>query len=222
MKKVSFLLGLAVGFLVGSRAGSGPYQQLEATVRSAARRPEVVDVSEKTKKRHTTRSLRRSRMSRTKCHRSRPLPYSQSSKGHPYDVQEWSIAQHMNVVERTLRRVDAAQQHHVGSAFVLGIMKKYGDDYGGCSLAVQLTYAMFMTVFPLLLLAVTILSIVLADDPSFASTLSTRRLGSFRSSGSNSRTTSMRSSAVRPSVWWWASLGSSTERRASPKQGCSP
>jgi hypothetical protein len=49
VKKMSFLVGLAVGFLVGSRAGSGPYQQLEARVRSAARRPEVVDVAEKTK-----------------------------------------------------------------------------------------------------------------------------------------------------------------------------
>jgi len=49
VKKVSFLLGFGVGFLVGSRAGSGPYQQLEAKVRTAARRPEVVDMVEKTK-----------------------------------------------------------------------------------------------------------------------------------------------------------------------------
>lgn len=49
MKKLSFLLGLGVGFLVGSRAGSGPYQQLEAKVRSAARRPQVRDMVEKTK-----------------------------------------------------------------------------------------------------------------------------------------------------------------------------
>jgi hypothetical protein len=32
----------------------------------------------------------------------------------------------MNLVERTLRRVDAAQQHHVGQAFVLGVIKRYG------------------------------------------------------------------------------------------------
>jgi hypothetical protein len=49
VKKLSFLLGLGVGFLMGSRAGSDPYQQLEARVRSAARRPEVRDVVEKTK-----------------------------------------------------------------------------------------------------------------------------------------------------------------------------
>ena len=49
MKKLSFLLGLGVGFLVGSRAGSGPYQQLEEKVRFVARRPEVRDVVDKTK-----------------------------------------------------------------------------------------------------------------------------------------------------------------------------
>lgn len=49
MKKLSFLLGLGIGFLLGSRAGSRPYQQLEAKVRSAARRPEVQDAVGKTK-----------------------------------------------------------------------------------------------------------------------------------------------------------------------------
>jgi hypothetical protein len=49
VKKLSFLLGFGVGCLLGSRAGSRPYQQLEARVRSAARRPEVQDVVKKTK-----------------------------------------------------------------------------------------------------------------------------------------------------------------------------
>ena len=84
----------------------------------------------------------------------------------------------MNVVERTVRRVDAAQQHHVVSGFVLGVIKKYGDDYGG-NLVVQLTYAMFMTVFPLLLLAVTILSLVLADDPSLRQRVIESAFGQF-------------------------------------------
>lgn len=71
----------------------------------------------------------------------------------------------MNPIERAFRRVDAFQQRHTASSFVFGVMKKYGDDNGG-SLTVQLTYAMFTTVFPLLLLLVTVLSIVLADDAS--------------------------------------------------------
>lgn len=71
----------------------------------------------------------------------------------------------MNVVEKTIRRIDAAQQRHAVSAFAFGIVKKYGDDNAG-TLTVQLTYSMIVTVFPLLLLLVTVLGIVLADDPS--------------------------------------------------------
>lgn len=41
MKKVYLLIGGAVGFVLGSRAGRGPYEQLEAKVRKTANRPEV-------------------------------------------------------------------------------------------------------------------------------------------------------------------------------------
>src|SRR5580704_6063699 len=71
----------------------------------------------------------------------------------------------MNRVQAVLRRIDAAQQRHTPFAFLFGLLKKYGDDNAG-SLTVQLTYSMFVTVFPLLLLLVTVLGIVLADDPS--------------------------------------------------------
>lgn len=71
----------------------------------------------------------------------------------------------MNPIERTLRRVDAFQQRHLVSSFLFAVNKKYGDDNGG-NLTVQLTYSMFTTVFPLLLLLVTVLTIVLADDAS--------------------------------------------------------
>jgi hypothetical protein len=49
MKKLLFLLGLGIGFLIGSRAGSGPYEQLETKVRSVANRPEVQEVVENAK-----------------------------------------------------------------------------------------------------------------------------------------------------------------------------
>jgi YihY family inner membrane protein len=71
----------------------------------------------------------------------------------------------MKVTERVMRRVDAFQQRHLVPSFVLGVVKKFGDDNAG-NLTVQLTYAMFVTVFPLLLLLITILGIVLADDPA--------------------------------------------------------
>ncbi|MGH2929208.1 MAG: YihY/virulence factor BrkB family protein, partial [Solirubrobacteraceae bacterium] len=71
----------------------------------------------------------------------------------------------MNPIERTLRRVDAFQQSHRVPGFVFGVVKKYGNDNGG-ALAVQLTYALFTTIFPLLLLLETVLALVLSSRPS--------------------------------------------------------
>jgi YihY family inner membrane protein len=84
----------------------------------------------------------------------------------------------VNAVERTLRRIDGFQQRHIVPSFVLGVLKKFGDDNAG-NLTVQLTYAMFVTVFPLLLLLVTILSIVLADDPADRTRVLHSALGQF-------------------------------------------
>lgn len=41
MKKFIFLAGLAIGFVVGSRAGRAPYESLERTARQVADDPEV-------------------------------------------------------------------------------------------------------------------------------------------------------------------------------------
>ena len=41
MKKLSLLMGVAVGFVLGSRAGHAPYERLEAQIRQLAGRPEV-------------------------------------------------------------------------------------------------------------------------------------------------------------------------------------
>ena len=62
----------------------------------------------------------------------------------------------MNPVERVIRRVDAAQQRHRVSAFIFGVIKKYGDDNGGV-LASNLAHSAFVSVFPLLLILVTVL-----------------------------------------------------------------
>jgi YihY family inner membrane protein len=71
----------------------------------------------------------------------------------------------MNPIERAIRRVDAFQQDHRVPGFVFSVMKKFGNDNAG-ALAVQLTYALFTTIFPLLLLLETLLAVVLAGDPS--------------------------------------------------------
>ena len=49
MKKFSFLLGAGVGFVLGSRAGSRPYERLEGTIRNLASRSETQQVVERVK-----------------------------------------------------------------------------------------------------------------------------------------------------------------------------
>jgi len=72
----------------------------------------------------------------------------------------------MNPVERVIRKADAAQRRYTPTAFVFGVVKKYGDDNGGV-LASNLAYSAFVSLFPLLLVLVTILGLIAAVDPSF-------------------------------------------------------
>jgi YihY family inner membrane protein len=71
----------------------------------------------------------------------------------------------MNPVEQALRRADAAQQRFGPTAFLFGVMKKYGDDNAGV-LVSNLAYSAFVSIFPLLLILVTVLVNVAAHDPS--------------------------------------------------------
>jgi YihY family inner membrane protein len=74
----------------------------------------------------------------------------------------------MNPVERALRRVDQAQQQRTVTAFPFGVIKKFGDDNGGV-LVTNLAYAAFVSIFPLLLILVTVLVNIAAHDPSLRS-----------------------------------------------------
>ena len=69
----------------------------------------------------------------------------------------------MNPVEQAIRRVDAAQQRHRVPAFIFGVIKKYGDDNGGV-LAANMAFSAFVSVFPLLLILVTVLVQVAASS----------------------------------------------------------
>ena len=75
----------------------------------------------------------------------------------------------MNPVEKAIRRVDATQQRHTPAAFVFGVVKKYGDDNGGV-LVSNLAYSAFVSLFPLLLILMTILGLIAAADRSFRET----------------------------------------------------
>jgi YihY family inner membrane protein len=62
----------------------------------------------------------------------------------------------MNAAEQLVRRIDQTQQGIRPLAFLVGVWKKFGDDRGG-SLAALMTFYGFLSLFPLLLLLVTIL-----------------------------------------------------------------
>ena len=61
------------------------------------------------------------------------------------------------LVERLLAWADALQQRHGVLGFPYAVVKKYGDDAGGRQAAL-ITYYGFLSIFPLLLVAVSVLS----------------------------------------------------------------
>ena len=71
----------------------------------------------------------------------------------------------MNPVEKAIRKLDATQQRFTPTAFVFGVVKKYGDDNGGV-LVSNLAYSVFVSIFPLLLILTTILGLVASVNPS--------------------------------------------------------
>ncbi len=66
--------------------------------------------------------------------------------------------------QRAVRRIDEFQQRHRPLAFVFAVVKKFGDDQGG-NLCALITYYGFMSLFPLLLVLVTVLGFVLEGNP---------------------------------------------------------
>jgi YihY family inner membrane protein len=65
----------------------------------------------------------------------------------------------LNALERTLDRVDRAQQARPWLAFPFAVFKKFGDDRAG-NLAALIAYYGFFSLFPLLLVFVTVVSMV--------------------------------------------------------------
>src|SRR4029077_3975828 len=85
-----------------------------------------------------------------------------------------------------LNRVDRWQQRHRASAFVVGVVKKYGDDRGS-QLAALVTYYGFLAMFPLLLVFVTVLGYVAHDDPGLRRDLLDTALADFPVAGQELR-----------------------------------
>jgi membrane protein len=79
---------------------------------------------------------------------------------------------------RPVRAFDRAQQRRAWTAIPIAVIKKFGDDQAG-SLAALVAYYAFFSLFPLLLVFVTILGFVLQGDPSAARSVEDSALGQF-------------------------------------------
>jgi YihY family inner membrane protein len=75
-------------------------------------------------------------------------------------------------------KVDRWQQRHRPTAFVVAVVKKYGDDRGG-QLAALITYYGFLALFPLLLVFVTVLGYVAHGNPGLRRDLLDTALADF-------------------------------------------
>lgn len=76
----------------------------------------------------------------------------------------------MNAIERPLRAVDRFQQRWPVLAVPVAVWSKFNDDQAG-NLAALISYYGFAALFPLLLVLVTVLNMLLANDPSLRATL---------------------------------------------------
>jgi YihY family inner membrane protein len=84
----------------------------------------------------------------------------------------------VKIVDRTVKRADAAQQRHSVLGFPFAVLKKYGDDQAG-TYAALIAYYGFFSLFPLLLVLVTVLGIVLRDNPDLQQSILDSALSQF-------------------------------------------
>jgi membrane protein len=77
-----------------------------------------------------------------------------------------------------VRAFDRVQQRHRFLAVPMAVIKKFSDDGAG-GLAALISYYGFLSVFPLLLVFVTVLGYVLSGDPSLQHSIKTSVLGRF-------------------------------------------
>jgi YihY family inner membrane protein len=84
----------------------------------------------------------------------------------------------MNAIERNLRRIDAFQQRHPVVGFPYAVVKKFGDDQAG-NLAALVAYYGFFSLFPLLLVFVTVLGFVLQGNTRLEESILNSALAQF-------------------------------------------
>ncbi|HET9174236.1 MAG TPA: YihY/virulence factor BrkB family protein [Candidatus Saccharimonadales bacterium] len=76
----------------------------------------------------------------------------------------------MNILQKLMRSLDGFQRNHTVPGFVYGIVKKYGDDEAGYQAAL-LTYYGFLSLFPLLLVATTVVDLLASTHANLRPTV---------------------------------------------------
>jgi len=94
----------------------------------------------------------------------------------------------VELISRLLQALDDFQQRHRWLAFPFAVVKKYGDDQAGRHAAL-LAYYGFFSLFPLLLVAVTVIGFILQDRSDLANRIVTSTAAQFPIIGTSIQTT---------------------------------
>lgn len=96
---------------------------------------------------------------------------------------------------RPVRWIDRKQRLHTASAVAVGVIKKFGDDQAG-NLAAAVAFYAFFSIFPLLLVFMTVLGYVLAGDHALMESVKHSVLGQFPVIGTSIDRSSLKGSAA--------------------------
>ncbi|MGO9972028.1 MAG: YihY/virulence factor BrkB family protein [Solirubrobacteraceae bacterium] len=109
-----------------------------------------------------------------------------------------------------IRSFDRFQQRHTPLAIPIAVVKKFGNDQAG-NLAALVAYYAFFSLFPLLLVFVTVLGFVLNGDPSALHSVKSSVLGRFPVIGSSISNSTLTGSTLALAVGvvgsLWGGLG---------------
>ena len=116
-------------------------------------------------------------------------------------------------IKKLILRIDGFQQRQRLTAYVFGVVKKYGDD--GCgSLAALIAYYGFLSIFPLLLILFTLLGLIFGHDAALQQRVIHSALAQFPVVGkqlarpggiSSLKSTSVAGLAVSVAILLWGS-----------------
>lgn len=77
----------------------------------------------------------------------------------------------MEKIQSVLRFIDRAQQSHTAISFPIAVIKRYGDEQIGKQAAL-VTYYAFLSLFPLLMIFITVLGFAISNNPALEAKVS--------------------------------------------------